>query len=394
MASYQKYKTKNGEQWLAKFTQGIDPETGKYKHTTKRGFKTKKAAESYVRRTMPDAGVLGIWTDNSFLFEEVVDQWYEVYAKSGVKKSTLRTRRSQEIPKLKKYLGKLPVAKVTRVQYQNMLDSLHQQGFVHQSMLNITALGKMVFNFAIEQGYIRESPAEKTKIPKKRATIEDLKSAGFQDLYLEKNELIHFLKIVKESGSKLDFAVFQTLAYTGMRIGELLALQWDDIDYEEKCIRIIKTLYRENNRTTEYELTTPKTVKSTRKVFVDNELLHILQELRKEQEIVKIAFPDYLDEDFVFSKLEGRFVGYPELNHLLGLRLRTYLQKAKIKKPISLHKFRHTHVSLLAEAGASLPAIQERTGHSNSKTTLGIYLHMTKTINREIVSQFSNLLKS
>lgn len=394
MASYQKYRTKGGELWLAKFTVGIDPATGKYKHTTKRGFETKKAAESYVRKTMPDAGAIGVWTESSLRFEEVLDQWYEDYAKSGVKKSTLRTRRSQSIPQLKRHLGKIPIKKITRMQYQNMLESLTNQGIVYQSILNITAIGKMIFNYAIEKGYLRESPADRTKIPQRRKTVEDLKSAGFNELYLEKNELIHFLHVVKEAGDLLDFAIFQTLAYTGMRIGELLALQWDDVNFKEKNIRVIKTLYRENQRIAEYELTTPKTTSSTRKIYVDDDLLRLLQKLRSQQEIVKNSFLDYLDENFVFAKLRGKFSGYPESHIMLGVRLHRYLDDAKIGKNISLHKFRHTHVSLLAEAGASLPAIQERTGHINSKTTADIYMHVTKAINREIVSQFSNLLKS
>lgn len=394
MASYQKYQTKDGEFWLAKFTAGIDAKTGKYKHTTRRGFKTKKEAQlcvAEVTQTLEQGKPISNCT---LAVDLVIEEWFEHYSKTGVKKSTLVNRRTSGIPHVKKYLGKCPIYKVNKQLYQDMLDSLLEDGYARGTIETANIVGKLTFKYALERGYIRDLPTTSAKIPVKRKTVDELREEEFEELYLEKDELIRFLQIVKKSKNPIDYAIFQTLSYTGMRIGELLALQWNDIDFKERSIRIIKTLFREKNTVEEYELTPPKTICSTRKIFVDDDVMVTLFELRERQKKIKREFPAYYDENFIFAKLDGNFVGYPELRRTIGCRLKVYLQKAKIVKNITLHRFRHTHVSLLAEAGVSLPAIQERLGHEDSKTTESIYLHTTKSVNREIVSQFTALLTS
>jgi Site-specific recombinase XerD len=394
MASYQKYQTKNGKFWLIKFTAGIDAKTGRYKHTTRRGFKTKKEAQLCAAKITQMLEQGKPISNCTLAVDLVIDEWFECYSKTGVKRSTLVNRRTSGIPHVKKHLGKCPIYKVTKKLYQDMLDSLVEYGYARGTIETANIVGKLTFKYALEQGYISDLPTTSAKIPTKRKTVDELRTEGFEDLYLERNELVKFLQVVKKSKNSIDHAIFQTLSYTGMRIGELLALQWDDIDFKEKSIRIIKTLFREKNTVKEYELTPPKTICSTRKIYADDDLMVTLFELKERQKKIQKVFPAYYDENFVFAKLDGNFVGYPELRRTLGCRLKVYLKKAKIMKNITLHGFRHTHVSLLAEAGVSLSAIQERLGHENSKTTKNIYLHMTKNVNREIVSRFTALLTS
>ncbi|MFS7001935.1 site-specific integrase [Carnobacterium maltaromaticum] len=174
-----------------------------------------------------------------------------------------------------------------------------------------------------------------------------------------------------------------------MRIGELLALKWENIDFKRYQIQINKTLFRNGNVTTDYELTPPKTKKSSRVISVDKNVMLALSQLKFIQEDIRNQFPDYHNENFVFAKLAGNNAGYPELRSSLGYRLKEYLRKSKITKNITLHKLRHTHVSLLAEAGVELHTIQERIGHESSKTTSRIYLHVTKEVTKQAVEKFS-----
>ncbi|MGP3787194.1 tyrosine-type recombinase/integrase [Paenibacillus sp. 1A_MP2] len=85
----------------------------------------------------------------------------------------------------------------------------------------------------------------------------------------------------------------------------------------------------------------------------------------------------YHDEGFVFART-GEYAGYPLVIKIVNNRMKRLLKLAKLNPDLSPHSLRHTHVSLLAEAGASLEQIMQRLGHSNDEITRRIYLHITK----------------
>ncbi|WP_206809574.1 tyrosine-type recombinase/integrase [Paradesulfitobacterium ferrireducens] len=91
----------------------------------------------------------------------------------------------------------------------------------------------MIFRKAIEFELIKNDPTQFVTVPKKPKTIEELEAEEEEIKYLEKEELSLFLKTSKEKGLDKDYPVFLLLAYTGMRAGEMLALKWKDIDFEE-----------------------------------------------------------------------------------------------------------------------------------------------------------------
>ena len=99
----------------------------------------------------------------------------------------------------------------------------------------------------------------------------------------------------------------------------------------------------------------------------------------------------YHDEDFVFTK-ENKHPGYPEILKTIGNRMMRLLSFAKLPTTLTPHSLRHTHVSLLAEAGVSLPEIMERLGHKNDMVTREIYLHVTKTLKKEAAQKFDKLM--
>lgn len=98
--------------------------------------------------------------------------------------------------------------------------------------------------------------------------------------YMKKEELNLFLKTAANQGLELDFLIFPTLSYTGMRVGELVVLQWDDIDFDKHTIRIIKTYYNPKNNTVQYSLGTPKTTGSARTIVVEPEIIQSLKDLK------------------------------------------------------------------------------------------------------------------
>jgi integrase len=118
--------------------------------------------------------------------------------------------------------------------------------------------GRMIFKKAIEMRLIKNDPTELAYLKKDRKTVEELEE---QDIpkYMEKEELALLLQTAAQKGLDLDYLIFLTLSYTGMRVGELVALKWKDIDFEEHTISITKTYYNPTNNTLEYQLVPPKT---------------------------------------------------------------------------------------------------------------------------------------
>ncbi|MFC3634025.1 tyrosine-type recombinase/integrase [Enterococcus rivorum] len=103
----------------------------------------------------------------------------------------------------------------------------------------------------------------------------------------------------------------------------------------------------------------------------------------------------FLEEDlFLFVYLKNGFCGYPLTKEYVNNKIKKYTRKAGIEKNMSSHKFRHTHVSLMAEAGVSLPVIQKRVGHSDRILTEEIYLHITSDMNIDSVFLLDELLKN
>lgn len=84
----------------------------------------------------------------------------------------------------------------------------------------------MIFKYAIRKDLLHSSPSASFVMPKKQVTVEDIEQENILEKFLELNELKEFLSIARTHGLSMDYLMFTTLAYTGLRLGELLALKW------------------------------------------------------------------------------------------------------------------------------------------------------------------------
>lgn len=169
--------------------------------------------------------------------------------------------------------------------------------------------------------------------------------------YLEKAEIPILLSKIKNNKVR-NIAIVQL--NTGLRIGELLALTPNDVDFENKTISITKT------KSDKGGLTAPKTISSIRTIEVSDVVLNILHDFISEKK-------------FIFNI------------HYVTVR--------KILKSVNVtsHMFRHTHVALLIEAGVPVKVISQRLGHANINTTLSIYTHVTKSMKIDLQTKLENL---
>nr|WP_071461337.1 site-specific integrase [Bacillus mediterraneensis] len=152
----------------------------------------------------------------------------------------------------------------------------------------------------------------------------------------------------------------------------------------------IAFLYNPTNSIKKYELLTPKTKGSVRTIKIDQMVVSMLKRHRLHQNQTKLENRlVYNDSGFIFARNDG----HPQLRKVIEIRLKRLLKKAGIEKNITPHSFRHTHTSLLIEAGVGIKEIQQCLGHSDINTTMNIYAHMTANMEEKASQQFSLLMK-
>ncbi|MEI2426791.1 site-specific integrase, partial [Priestia megaterium] len=204
--------------------------------------------------------------------------------------------------------------------------------------------------------------------------------------YWKKDEVKQFLIITKNELSLRDHTLFHLLIYTGARKGELLALKWEDINFENGFIRLTKTLFHNEG---EFIFQTSKTKESKRTISLDTKTLSLLKKWRVEQIQANLANMDtFSDNEIVFTRDEGSPMRLAYLND----KLSAVIKKHKLHR-ITIHGLRHTHASLLFEAGASIKEVQERLGHSDIQMTMNIYTHVTDDLKEQTTKKFQRYIE-
>ena len=173
-------------------------------------------------------------------------------------------------------------------------------------------------------------------------------------------EFQKFISVVNDLNYHL---LFNTLYFTGVRIGEALGLQWKDVDFNKRTISINKTASTKLGAF--YTLSTPKTKSSTRILPITKKLA---DEFKNVQKLYK-KYSDYSSDFFVFGGVRP----FPDTT--IQKKKNKYCESAHLRK-IRIHDFRHSFASFMINNGASIMLVSKYLGHSNSSITLNIYTHL------------------
>lgn len=311
--------------------------------------------------------------------------------RTGAKPGTIRLR-EYNIRKLLHYFAHIKIKDITEEAYQVVLNDLKDQGLAKITIEGVHTTAKLIFKMAVSRRLVKINPTENAYIKRDPQVIIE---SDEEDLpkYFEKEELALFLDTIKENGLFMDDVIFMTLAYTGMRVGELVALKWGNIDFRKNIIHITKTYYNPKNNTREYQILPLKTRKSRRKIMVDETIMKVLEKYKAEQDkIVSRLGASYNDKGYVFANF-NRHPGYPILIKLIASRMARLLERSGLSPNLTPHSLRHTHTSLLAEAGVGLEVIMDRLGHQDDEVTRNVYLHVTNEMKRDAADNFGNLMR-
>jgi putative integrase len=353
------YKKKNGDIAYG-FTVYIGKENGKSKYARKRGFETKGKARAALLQLQND-----LENEEEIKKEttvkEISEKWLEEYSETVQDSTYIKTSRNFK-NHIYPALGDRKIGSITPLQMQEQVNEWSRK-LVYGRKLK--GLMNNVFKYAIRHGYIDSNPVDSVVATTRKKV--DSKS----DFY-NKDELKTFMKLVAKTNDLEKLVLFRLLAFTGARRGEILALEWKD--WNDNTLDINKAITR---GFAGEEIGATKTVSSKRLISLDQTTQDILKEWKEKN----------LGTRYIF---ENEF-GKPIPTSLPRKWLLSVLKDSKLR-PIKIHGFRHTHASLCFDAGMTLKQVQYRLGHTDLKTTMNVYTHITTQAKDDIGERFAKYI--
>ncbi|WP_348922033.1 site-specific integrase [Enterococcus rotai] len=376
MATFKQYKLKDGtDMWLFKTYLGIDPVTGKEITTTRRGFENKKQAQKALNTLLVDFEKNGLQKKSVTTFKEVYELWYADY-RNTVKESTSMTTERHFNKHILPVFEKLRIDKVDVKFCQKTVNTWSKKFSMYKLLTTYTS---KVFDYAVSLEIIDSNPVQKIIRPTVKKD-NDQKKIKFYDMLQLQTFLNHLESkvasvqdgpLLRKYLCELDRAIFRLLSFSGIRVGEALALQWEDIDFANKTLTVNKSLSETKNG---YVVSTTKTKKSVRALPIDEKTMHIIKRWQLRQRELLLANGQRKIE-FVFTDLNNKHM----------IRNDIYQRSKRIAAAVDLpnigcHGFRHTYASSLFESGANAKEIQEILGHTDIALTMNTYTHASEKV--------------
>lgn len=330
-------KDKKTGKWLIQYR--YTDWQGKRRKSTKRGFATKREAEEWLRNFL-----ITQKADFDMKFE---DFWKMYYAdmETRLREHTMRTKKYIVELKILPYFGNKRVNDITAADIRQWQNELIKMGYSPTYLKTINNQLSAIFNYAIRYYDLKSNPCAKAgSMGKSKAEEMDFWTG---------EEFRKFIDSVMNK--RLSYMAFMTLYWTGMRLGELLALNPKDVDLEKRTISITKSYQRLGKKDV---ITPPKTPKSKRVITVP--------------EFLAADIKDYMDSLYDLQENDRLF---PITKYYLEHEMQRGIKESGVKR-IRVHDLRHSHASMLIELGFSPLEIANRLGHEKVETTLNTYAHL------------------
>ncbi|WP_461223872.1 tyrosine-type recombinase/integrase [Lacticaseibacillus suihuaensis] len=383
MASITKYKTQQGVRWKASVYIGLDPKTGHKRYKTDGGYHTRR--EALVAGNELDLGVASgeLTTDNAEAekpktFRDIYNEWVDAYILTVRESTWAKTKDCFELHILPTF-GDYYIDQITTDDVQAAVKQWYQDAptnfrrfFVHVNR---------VLEYATKRGYINRNPAINVIVPRKPEKVGNLND------FWDRKQLEKFFECIDTTRDLDKFILFRILAYSGLRIGEAMALEWEDIDFVKQTLSVNKT--RATGVHGRKLVNPPKTKGSRRVVPLDSETVEWLKVWRQLQS--DYMWPDHpttVQHQLLFATRANKPI---EMQHPARW-LATYIKKNNLA-PISLHKFRHSYISNLLIVGVPVSTVMKLVGHTSSKITLEIYAHVHQDQEKEAAQKLADYSK-
>lgn len=330
-------KDKKTGKWLIQYR--YTDWQGKRRKSTKRGFATKREAEEWLRNFLI--------TQNAD-FDMKFEEFWKMYCSdmgTRLREHTMRTKTYIVELKILPYFGNKRVNDITAADIRKWQNELIEMGYSSTYLKTINNQLSAIFNYAVRYYDLKSNPCAKAgSMGKSKAEEMDFWTG---------EEFRKFIDSVMNK--RLSYMAFMTLYWTGMRLGELLALNPKDVDLEKRTISITKSYQRLGKKDV---ITPPKTPKSKSVITIP--------------EFLAADIKDYMDSLYDLQENDRLF---PITKYYLEHEMQRGIKESGVKR-IRVHDLRRSHASMLIELGFSPLEIANRLGHEKVETTLNTYAHL------------------
>lgn len=328
---------------------------------------------------------------SNITLDEWFDEWFERYKVPKIKETSITPMKTKYRSNFGRLIGNMKVSEIRNMDIQGVINTMQKEGRATSSMRDALGRVRECLESAKNNHIISENPCFDVTVPWENKTKERR--------FLSQDEQNRFLLQVENNWYK---EMFYVMFLTGMRIGEVGGLKWNDVDFKNKCININRSLsceYHEGVKT--IRLTTPKTHNSYRKIPFMGEVEEMLLSQKKKQDRLRKELGkryrsdgDFADLVFVTS------MGSPVLRYhaekeckkvVKAINEQEAFESVKeqrepiIFKDVYPHAIRHTFCSRCFQLNMNPKVVQALMGHQHYSTTIDIYTHvMEQDINEEV----------
>lgn len=372
-------KGKDGN-WIVDISNGFDPITLKQRRLVRKGYKTKKEAteaEHYLRSVELKERFYGA--------KITVYMLYELLKEDRInhrKISYINTQENNYNRHIKNYFSKVDnVGKLTYEDIYQFREHLRQK--VAQNSDNplsantinkIMILLKKIFDVGLRKGYYTTNPVKLLK----KLPIEKTKMQ-----FWTVKEFQQFLTLFEPEEYNIKL-LFTLLFFSGLRLGEALALTWQDIDFSTNTIHITKSVYV--NKGVSY-ISSTKTKAGTRRIIINKKLSQELQYWQQQQ---KHLLEQFTSDSMSLQVFQSSPITITK--NSIEKQYKKILERDATLKKIRIHDFRHSHASLLINQGEDYLVVKERLGHASITTTIDTYSHLYPSKQKDLADKLDDLI--
>lgn len=365
---------------------GIDQVTGKKARTTVTAS-TKKALNAKAREVHNTFAKNGYTVKKKAkinTYRELVDLWWDGYKETLAPNSVQTIMgfiKNHLLPPFGDYkLDKLtrPIIQTQVNKWANKANKGEKGAFKDYKYL--ANINKMILQYAVTMDLIEANPARDVVVPRlKKQDNKEIKHYTNQQV----KQFLDYLDSLDQSNytNLFDTVLYKLLLATGLRIGEALALEWSDIDLDNATVSVSKTVNRLGG------VNPPKSKTSHRVVDIDHKTLLMLKQYKNRQQVQSWHLGR--TETVVFSVFTQKYAS----TNTLRSRIMKHFKNAGTPN-IGFHGFRHTHASMMMNAGIGYKELQHRLGHANLSMTMDTYSHLSKENAKKAVSFYETAINN
>lgn len=374
-----------------------------YRWTSRNGKRHSVTARTLEELREKEEGIIkdtadGIRAENkNVTLDDMFRLWSKL--KRGLKGNTYQNYCYMYRTFVSPEIGKLRIATLRKSDLKAFYNSLmDDKNLKIATVDNIHTVLHQVLEVAVEDRYMRTNLSD--NLLKELRQSRNIGQEHRKALTVPEQEL--FLNYLRRENTPYHhwYPVFSVMANTGLRVGEVTGLRWEDVDFEENLIQVNHTLvyYKHADNGCYFSIHTPKTAAGKRVIPMLDEVREAFLEEKRYQELSQLTCKAVVDgyTDFIFINRFGNVQHQGTLNKALRRIIRDCNdeQLAKNQKDLvllprfSCHSLRHTFTTRLVEAGVNLKVIQDALGHKDFSTTMDVYTDVTKELRQR---EFDNL---